>query len=395
MSVTLSRSRINLVVRRHQRQQERAETRGVASRVHLRALLMSAGLAGSVLPIPTPAGTLYLLEAVVIVRALHILVREPRRVRIGLATAAMIALVAMLVAQVVVGLHGPAMGTIHNVRVLVEFACALLLADADPSFRRVVVKNLPWIGLSTVAAMGVEWWIGHPLVVGESASAYDETSNRIMGPLGPGATATLLLCAIVVAAHRMPKVAPLLVLGVLMTASRAHLFAMAIVLVVYVLRTRRARLPAVVAIAGSWWLLSRFEPGTINRFTGYTKDADDRYALWHEAWLDITQHWVWGVGPANLWGNLTGNTGLPGFPHNQYLVLPVFAGIIGWIVTWVVLVTFVARARSAELFLFSIGMLVAAVFGETIIPVIAGTGVAATVQWMLISTPGWSRTGND
>lgn len=335
------------------------------------------------MPITTPVGTLYLAEPMLVAAAAVVLLRHGGAVRVPRVVPALLLLLATLAATVVVG-HYDGLGYVgHQMRALTDLIAGVLVIANLRRDRAVIWAAFNRMCLLLVAALVFERITSYTWDASKLFADIDR-SYRVSGPLGPGATANVLFAGTYVAVSRRRwPTAALMVVGMLLLASRAHLVAIA---VLYVGLAVAARLKPRQLIAGALagGVAAFLVPGGVQRLLAVTQGAEQRRSrgdVWGQVFADTTWHDLWfGLGPGNF-VNFPNSRTVTYQAHSQYLTPVVDLGLIGLGCLAAIVLGLWHRARRTGTVPFLAAWLVASIFGEFVF--------APTVPLCLGALPAW------
>jgi hypothetical protein len=346
------------------------------------AVFLAAAL---LVPLGTPVGTLYLVEPVVIIVAMVQALGAKKPVIHKLAVP-FIGLVIYGSVFVLVDSAGePA--ALNQLRGLVV-ATAVTVAIA--SWRSISYAWFVRAGLAVLLLSCVEVATQSPLIPGAAVGYLSEGQARVLGPFGPGPGATVVMIGLycAVRARRWPT-SVVLLLGILLLASRTHVLGVvAVVVAASTSRTQRFSYRLALVAGGIALSIGIVLVADVNVFVQRSimissASASSRTGLWALAVASLQSNWLLGAGPAQPALSVAGTT--VHYAHSQYLTPLLHFGLAGLVLAgaalFVLCRTLLTRGHGP----LAVGFLVIAIFGEYIVPAssllaIGSVFVLATVR---------------
>lgn len=342
------------------------------------------------LPIPIPAGTLYLAEPVLYAAAANTAVRQRFKARFPhFALGATVAVVLAVMVAVLVGRHGGLGHAQHQFRAVIVLTAGIIAVSNTRRPPALLIRLVADVACGLAILLAVERVTG--LVWDHSKLfATVDRSYRVSGPLGPGHTASILLAGLYVTVRTRRTLATGLILaGMLLVASRAHLIGTAVMLSWAFLAGRLTRRQIVSLFAtglAAWALVPSGVARLLDAATG-TERNRSRLVVW-EAVFDQTSwadFWV-GLGPGGFSIELS-SIATASFAHSQYLTAWVDWGVIGIAGLVVVVAGLWHRSTRTGTRPLVVGWLTAAIFGEFVYgPTVPGN-LGALACWTVALTP--------
>lgn len=358
------------------------------TRVQLIAALLLIGC----LPIPTPLGSLYLIEPFLYVLAMHAAASRRRRLEVPTICLFALAIPVGALVHAGAGLRGEWPDVIDGTRaVLLVTSGILYIANnhlTSFDWRKIVGYMGPGMAILVIVerVVGITW---------NQNSSAALIAARASGPLGPGPTASLILAAVYLATslHRWPSFA-ISVAGLFLLASRAHLIAVA-VLIFWEFRPSRfnariaIRLGALTLIA---LVLFPYARTRLIHAATISESRRSRTEVWSAA-LDQTSPLksVIGIGPGAFRYEVPQVRAVIVYAHSQYITLWLEEGVIGMVVTGAVIYFALRYGRKNDALGLAVAVLVACVFGEFLLSTAVPAAIGAVFVWAVLLVPGISE----
>ena len=351
------------------------------ARSHTSVLLLVV-MTISIIPIPL-YGTLYIAEFVFVVLAICSIRPKAKLPMIPL-LAVLLAFVS--VAYFLVGMRGDNIAAaLTNVRAMIVLAAVTFVLVNRPELAVKLREALPAFGVVLTVLIVLEnrgylFWPGQS--IGQAGFVGD--SLRVVGPLGPGPTSAILLCALYMSLRRGRTLLVLIVsVGLLIPVSRAHYIGAALMLIVMLVSPFRRYFWRILAVAAFGASFVLFSDGVSTRIAGIVegKAGEDRTELWG---LAVRQFSPVGHGPAGFHFQETLTTSAA-YPHNQYLLLLAYYGLTGVgftvLLAWAILR--VAKPHRPLL----LGLAASCIFGEFVVGPTPALCIGSIAAWIVVLAP--------
>lgn len=354
-------------------------------------LVLGVLVAVALLPLPTPVGSLYLAVPVLAVVAAFSILRglAEKRFQLHPVAVCVLALIFLSVTHLAVQARLPDERERDFLIAISLIAAFGIIFPRLTTSRRVGEQIYIVAACVIAAAVWMELFLGFRWVAEAEQGFVTEDIPRVLGPLAPGATSTLLLVGGFLALTRRAYLAVLLQFGaMLVLGTRSHLIAAAIVVAMVAFSGRRPVRTLVVVLLGIlaaavWSATAPF----FERGVGFLAGDDTRIVLWHAAAERLTSSTVAvaGVGPGGFVQHLRSIDYF--YPHSQYLSVALFFGVQG-ILAFAFLVWYLARQALSHRFLpLLVALLAACAFGEFMIGTTARLTLGAIGFWYLALAP--------
>lgn len=331
---------------------------------------------------PTFSGTFFLAEAVLAGMAARALLLGPRTVVSGASIAALCLLLLGLT-YITVGLSGDARSAFSVIRASFDLFAFCVSID---NFKRVaerLLSALPWVGALLTLLLVLEF-LGYVTWPRSSTVGYIGSTLRVAGPLGPGPTATILVCSAYLGLRRQLHVLPLICFfGLALSGSRAHYIAAGILLLVLSMSRFKKYHRYIYLAAAVVGALFAVYPGLWDRVVAASdfNTASQRTDLWQHALQQVS---LLGNGPAGFsyveQGVGSQTSVVVGYTHNQLLTLLDYYGLIGIAVGIAVIIWLWTRRRHRALL---VAILASCVFGEFLIGPTAVHALGSMAVWLM------------